>query len=89
MKFPKSKPIRDKALYNQYRERSQGALCEYCKSDYAVDVHHIIFKSRGGSDLPINLIALCRECHNRAHSSDSRTFRIKLQLVKEGKYDKD
>lgn len=41
--------------------------CEVCKGQ-AVDIHHIIFKSQGGKDEINNLIALCRSCHNMAHS---------------------
>jgi len=41
--------------------------CEICNSP-AVEVHHILFKSHGGRDDIENLIALCRDCHNHAHS---------------------
>jgi len=40
--------------------------CEVCGAE-GVDVHHIIFRSHGGSDTIDNLMALCRECHNREH----------------------
>ena len=43
-------------------------LCEVC-SCQAVDIHHITYKSQGGSDEIENLIALCRDCHNRAHDN--------------------
>jgi len=42
-------------------------LCEAC-SRQAVDIHHIKYKSRGGTDDISNLIALCRRCHDLAHS---------------------
>jgi len=42
-------------------------LCEVCKSK-AIDIHHIKYKSRGGKDEIKNLIALCRDCHNKAHN---------------------
>lgn len=35
----------------------------------AVDIHHIIFRSRGGKDNIENLIALTREEHDEAHAS--------------------
>ena len=41
-------------------------LCEVCHNT-AVDIHHIIYKSRGGKDEIGNLISLCRHCHNQAH----------------------
>ena len=30
-------------------------------------IHHILFKSRGGTDDLSNLIGLCESCHDRAH----------------------
>jgi len=49
-------------------------LCKVC-SRVSSDVHHILFKSAGGTDDIDNLIALCRECHNKAHSGGiSREF---------------
>lgn len=41
-------------------------LCQSCGA-VAVDIHHIIYRSRGGSDEADNLIALCRKCHEKAH----------------------
>jgi 5-methylcytosine-specific restriction endonuclease McrA len=31
-------------------------------------VHHIIFKSQGGSNTPSNLITLCEDCHDALHN---------------------
>ena len=43
--------------------------CEQCGKK-SVDIHHIIFKSQGGTDEIENLIALCRKCHNMAHDNE-------------------
>ena len=40
--------------------------CEVCHAP-AVDIHHIKYKSRGGTGEYENLIALCRKCHDKAH----------------------
>lgn len=46
--------------------------CENCKAQ-ATDIHHVIFRSHFGKkeqhkcDDISNLIALCRDCHNKAH----------------------
>lgn len=44
-------------------------LCKACLQQIAVDIHHITFRSNGGSDGVENLIALCRDCHDLAHAS--------------------
>ena len=43
-------------------------FCEVCGA-VAVDIHHIDYKSHGGTDDSENLIALCRHCHEQAHES--------------------
>lgn len=32
-----------------------------------LDIHHIIFRSQGGTDTPTNLITLCETCHANLH----------------------
>ena len=42
--------------------------CQYCKTKQCtLEVHHIVFRSNGGSDEPDNLITLCRNCHRELH----------------------
>lgn len=45
--------------------------CQCCKGrrrDSKLEVHHIIFRSQGGSDEESNLITLCHTCHKALHS---------------------
>lgn len=45
--------------------------CQCCKGkhkDSKLEVHHIIFRSNGGSDEQENLITLCHTCHKDLHS---------------------
>ena len=45
--------------------------CRYCKGKHKVsklEVHHIIFRSQGGSDEESNLITLCHTCHRDLHN---------------------
>lgn len=47
--------------------------CQNCKGkskDKRLEVHHIIFRSNGGSDEQENLIALCKTCHESLHNGD-------------------
>jgi len=46
--------------------REEVVLCEVCGA-VACDVHHILFKSQGGTNEIHNLIALDRNCHDKAH----------------------
>ena len=52
--------------------------CQHCKGkhkDSKLEVHHIIFRSQGGSDNEENLITLCSTCHKKLHNG-----MIKLNL---------
>ena len=40
--------------------------CELCGGQ-ADDIHHIKRRGEGGGDELENLIAVCRECHNKCH----------------------
>lgn len=45
--------------------------CRYCKGkhkDSKLEIHHIIFRSQGGSDEESNLITLCHTCHRDLHN---------------------
>ena len=47
-----------------------GYKCQCCKGkhkDSKLEVHHIIFRSEGGSDEAENLITLCHTCHKALH----------------------
>ena len=47
-----------------------GYKCQCCKGkhkDSKLEVHHIIFRSQGGSDGQENLITLCHTCHKALH----------------------
>lgn len=46
-------------------------ICQHCKGkhkDSKLEVHHIIFRSQGGSDEESNLITLCHTCHKNLHN---------------------
>ena len=46
-----------------------GYTCQCCgKKNCRLEVHHIKFKSNGGTDDEENLITLCKECHDGVHA---------------------
>lgn len=47
-----------------------GYKCQICKGkhkDSKLEIHHIVFRSQGGSDESENLITLCHTCHSALH----------------------
>ena len=45
--------------------------CQFCRGkhkDSKLEVHHIVFRSKGGSDEQDNLITLCHTCHKDLHA---------------------
>ena len=61
--------------------------CQHCKGkskDSKLHVHHIIFRSQGGSNIPDNLICLCKTCHDKLHNGE-----IKLNSKGSKKVHKD
>jgi hypothetical protein len=48
-------------------------VCQACGLRRRLDVHHVIKRSRGGSDFDLNaLVALCRSCHEQTDAPYAR-----------------
>lgn len=59
--------------------------CQCCKKKKgAMHVHHIIYRSNGGSDKMDNLITLCEDCHKRLHDGELKDFESKLVGQRKG-----
>ena len=57
--------------------------CQYCgKKNVKLHVHHIQFRSDGGSNRPDNLITLCEQCHKDLHNGKIQLNIKKLKLYK-------
>jgi len=69
-----------KQLYLDYfhLDKTDFIACENCGKP-ANDIHHLTFRSQGGTDKIENLIAVCRDCHNKAHNS--KEFNEKLRKI--------
>lgn len=63
-------------------------LCEVCGKQ-AVDIHHIKYKSQLGGDNIENLIALCRNCHDQAHSKSIPIYYLQNITKNRNVYNKD
>jgi len=68
-------------IYLDYFDYKPGEFipCEVCKAP-AEDVHHIHGRGKG-KDIINNLIAVCRDCHNKAHSSKDRMSPAEFQAI--------
>ena len=64
--------------YAKYRD---GYKCRACgkskhKDGVKLEVHHIIRKADGGTDVPENVVTLCHDCHD-AHHNHGKTLKLK------------
>lgn len=50
--------------------RRDGFRCALCDSGRYLQIHHVVPRSRGGSDSEYNLITLCSTCHAQCHGVD-------------------
>src|SRR5262249_35065859 len=62
-----------KGYYNvkAYVLHRDGYKCQSgqkCKHSATLHVHHVVFRSGGGSDAPSNLVTLCETCHDDLHA---------------------
>jgi hypothetical protein len=56
--------------------------CRICKSGKVrLEVHHILEKKNGGTDVPTNLITLCSDCHSKIHSGELELGKRKATSV--------
>ena len=80
---PKEKRIRNRALLKAMREKIP--YCERCGKPGHGGMHHIRYRSQGGSDIRPNLIRLCVYCHRGIHDArHDRTELIAIVARREG-----
>ncbi len=44
-----------------------GKRCLICNSNSNLTAHHIVHKSKGGTNNSINLMTVCETCHRKIH----------------------
>lgn len=47
--------------------KREGYTCAVCGSNRQLEIHHVVKRSRGGSNDPQNLVCLCHICHCLVH----------------------
>lgn len=80
-------------MARSYALNRAGGICELCGSlapfktragDHFLEVHHIEHLAKGGLDHPVNLAALCPNCHRAIHLSnkvDALVSRLKSTIL--------
>ncbi len=48
-----------------------------CNETSPLDIHHIVYQEKGGTDTDDNLICLCKNCHGRVHNNDIEDISIR------------
>jgi hypothetical protein len=76
---------RQKDFYNVkqfilFRDEYSCQKCSGKKKDNRLHVHHIVFRSKGGTNSPDNLVTLCETCHENLHAHENEEQEsLKLQ----------
>ncbi len=68
-------------VLNRDGYKCQNPKCKCKDKNPRLEVHHVIFKSNGGSDEESNLKTLCEECHKGVHNG---TIALNLKGKKKG-----
>lgn len=72
--------------FKQAAKARDDYKCQCCgKRGCRLEVHHLLPRSRGGSDKLENLITLCTDCHHLAHSSEEQLLAFQKKFGKKAK----
>ena len=63
----KSPRVKDPDALFLFRLEHLGEPCDLCEMRPGSEVHHKVFRSQGGGDVPENLIWACTVCHRDIH----------------------
>lgn len=64
------KPTKEYETHSEiwdYINERDNSRCGVCGRGDRTEQHHIDFKSKGGKNIPNNIVTLCFECHNKQH----------------------
>lgn len=74
--------LREYILYRD-NHQCQNPNCNNKTSNPVLCIHHIVYRSNGGTDAPYNLITLCEKCHTpENHQGFLLTWRPKIKPLK-------
>ena len=71
------------------RDKHTCQKCNKFKNGLKLHVHHVVFKTNGGTDAPTNLITLCNACHNKIHAHktpEKESLKLQQKAQKQTKH---
>lgn len=81
--------VRSAKVAEETKKRAKG-ICQYCQmpapfsdknGEPYLEVHHVVWLSRGGEDSTENTVALCPNCHTRMHILDDPNDVSRLRSI--------
>lgn len=63
-------PLKGKKDVRQYVLERDSYRCVLCGDPEDLETHHIVWRFRGGSDRPKNLVTLCKKCHEKVTAGE-------------------
>ncbi len=61
--------------------KRDGGKCRCCGKP-GFDLHHIVYRSRGGKDTEDNLVTTCRACHTAIHQHALKVYGADARSVR-------
>ena len=58
--------------------------CATCGQNVNLEIHHVVHRSKGGTDEPENLITLCSLCHYKIHINEPVGNLMRKRLKRQG-----
>ena len=71
--------IKDPELLKRKRSATR---CEWCGKVRPIDIHHLLSRGAGGSDVDENLASLCRVCHSDVHNGKIKARQLRELVAK-------
>ena len=78
----------EKQIYQKIVD--EQPYCQLCGSTNWLEIHHIVYRSQGGTNDERNLIRLCKYHHEQVHKNKKKwqPFLLDIQQKKYGSFDK-
>jgi len=74
-------------ILHRDNHKCQNSNCKNKDKNPILEIHHIIFKSNGGTNTPSNLITLCNKCHTpENHKGFLKNWEPKIKSFKDATF---